>query len=218
MPKTPPDRPTTGSRSDRRPRRRQLVLTLAAVAVALTVTGVAVLGAQPSTTAARRAPSNPTAIPAPATSPGVSSTTPATTTPAPMSTSTAGTVVAAYVRSIDRLTPTSSTAALERVVRGAALAEVQAEQLENNVNGWTETGSTRVTAVHVLRTGTSGSTRTAVVQACIDSSAVTLRTSAGKPVYPGTTGNRRNLNLYSLEYLDGGWRVVRHSFPSDPSC
>jgi hypothetical protein len=130
----------------------------------------------------------------------------------------ASTVVASYVTAVDRLTPTSSARSLEQVVTGAALAEVQAEQLEDTTNGWTTTGHTRVDGVKVLRTATHGTTRTAEVQACLDSSSVTLRTAAGKPVYPTATGSRRYLNLYSLEYLGGGWRIVHHSFPADPRC
>jgi hypothetical protein len=220
MPKTRSERRPAEPPVDRRRRRTPFVLAVAAAAVALAVgsTAAAILAGEQSRTGAAGAVRPTASTPVASTLPSPTTLPKASATARTMTRSTATTVVASYVKSVDGLTPTSSTAALEQVVTGAALAEVQAAQLEYTTNHWTTTGRTRVDGVQVLRTGTTGTTRTAEVQACLDSSSVTLRTAAGKPVHPAATGSRRYLNLYDLEYLDGGWRVVHHSFPTDPAC
>lgn len=130
----------------------------------------------------------------------------------------ASTVVGTYVAAVDRLTPTSIPTALDSVVTGQALDEIQAQQLEFHTNGWSVKGAARVTDVKVLHLTTRGAVKTAEVQACIDSSKVQLVTSAGKPVFPPSSASRRALNLYDLQYVSGGWRIVRHTFPTDPTC
>lgn len=142
----------------------------------------------------------------------------ATVTSSRLTTTSASTVVGTYVAAVDRLTPTSTTAALASVVSGKAMDEIQAQQLEFQSNGWSVTGKAEVSAVTVLHTATHGTVKTAEVQACIDSSHVRLVTAKGEPVFPPSSASRRALNLYDLQYVSGGWRIVRHTFPTDPTC
>jgi hypothetical protein len=158
------------------------------------------------------------AAPARPTSPPAGPTLPTATTPVPVSAHAATAVVTSYANAADTLTPTSDLAALRTAVSGQALAELQAQQLEFAANGWTATGTTRVSDVTVLRTTGSGSSRTVEVQACVDSSKVHVLTAAGKSAFPTTTGTRRALNLYDLQETAAGWRVTRHSYPADPTC
>jgi hypothetical protein len=138
--------------------------------------------------------------------------------PAPASPRSADAVVASFVNAADTLSPTSDLAALRNAVSGEALSELQAQQLEFKANGWTATGTTRVTDLTVLRTTGSGANRTVEVRACVDSSKVRVLTAAGKAAFPTTTGSRRALNLYDLQDTSAGWRVIRHSYPADPAC
>jgi hypothetical protein len=103
---------------------------------------------------------------------------------------------------------------LSNVATGAIVEELGNEQLELDSNGWTQTGQSVVDSVKVLRTTGHGAT----VQACIDSSAVELLDSKGKPI--GTpSADRRALNIYTLvQNADGSWRVTDRTFPDNPSC
>jgi len=201
---------------------RLIAVTVAAAAV---VTGVVVAAelprAQHPAPVAAGAPSphptsapssRPTAgpTPAPSSAPGLAADT--------LTPKAATAVVASFATAVDHLSPTSGTAALDKVVTGAALQEVQAQQLEFKTNGWTATGTTRVTGVKVLRDTTVQRTRTVEVQACVDSSKVRLLNASGKPAFAGTPTMQRALNLYTLQLGTGGWRIVRHSFPTDPTC
>lgn len=196
-------------------RTRATIVVVAGSAVVAACIVAAVIPSTPRATTAASAPT-PKAAAQPAHSASPLPT--AAVTSNRLTTTSASTVVGTYVAAVDRLTPTSTTTALASVVTGQAMNEVQAQQLEFHTNGWSATGTARVTDVKVLHTGTHGTVKTAEVQACIDSSNVQLVTSARKPVFPPSSVSRRALNLYDLQYLSGGWRIVRHTFPSDPTC
>ncbi|MDH2443057.1 hypothetical protein QDR37_03760 [Amnibacterium sp. CER49] len=213
----------------RTPSSRALSVT-AATALTLTVGATVAAGlllpAHPAHRTAA-APPAPTATSAPAhtTAPAPRTTTaplPASTTAAlatrTITTRSATAAVATYVQAVDSVTPDSLTGAITPVVAGQAKAELQAQQLEFESNGWTVHGTTRVDGVRVLGSDPASATPTARVQACIDSSDVTLLDAHGKPVVAHPQAVRRALNLYSLAYTDGTWHIVAHSFPADPSC
>lgn len=191
----------------------------AAVAAASTVVAACVVAAL-LTGSPRAASTVAASTPSAAPRPAASATPPpkAKVTSSRLTTTSASTVVGTYVAAVDRLTPASTPASIESVVSGKAMDEIQAQQLEFHTNGWSVKGDARVTGVTVLKTATHNGVKTAEVQACVDSSKVQLVTSAGKPVFPPTSASRRALNLYDLQYVSGGWRIVRHSFPTDPTC
>jgi hypothetical protein len=178
-------------------------------------------GARPASTAAASTTPAPvrTTAPAPrsATVPLPASTTAALATRT-ITARSATAAVATYVQAVDSVTPDSITGAITPVVAGRAKAELQAQQIEFQSNGWTVRGTTRVDGVQLLSSDPTAATPTARVQACIDSSDVTLLDAHGKAVVAPPQAVRRALNLYSLAYTGGAWHIVGHSFPADPSC
>ncbi|RNE67371.1 hypothetical protein [Cryobacterium tepidiphilum] len=103
---------------------------------------------------------------------------------------------------------------LSPVATGAILEELGNEHLELDSNGWTQHGQSVVDSVKVLHTTAT----TATVQACIDSSAVTILDNKGNPIGTPDT-NRRALNIYTLtQGTDGTWQVTDRTFPDNPTC
>lgn len=126
--------------------------------------------------------------------------------------------VVGFVDAVDSVSADSDPAAFADVVSGAARDELEAQQLEFAANGWSLTGDTKVDGVSVLASDPAGNPPSARVQACVDSSAVVVVDADGKPVPSNPDAVRRALNIYDLNFVDGVWRVVSHSFPDDPTC
>lgn len=136
-----------------------------------------------------------------------------------MTPATAEAAVTGYARAVDAITPKSDVASFAGLISGRALDEVQAQALEFKANGWTVTGTTTVDHVKVLQRHPNAAPPSAVVQACVDSSRVAVKTASGKPAFPSSsTTTHRALNLYTLHFTGGAWRIVSHSFPAKTAC
>lgn len=220
--------PETGNRPEQPPRARWLFPAILAAAV-LTAVGSLAVTAYPGVAADRAVAAASPAAKVPAntatpTAPG--SSTSATAKPAPVKAPPAtpgvpldNTHAKASLHSFLGAVATVDSVAdvkvvLSDVATGAIVKELGNEQLELDSNGWTQTGQSVVDSVKVLRTTDHGAT----VQACIDSSAVKLLDSEGKPI--GTpSADRRALNIYTLvQNTDGTWQVADRSFPDNPTC
>ena len=98
------------------------------------------------------------------------------------------------------------------------LDEVANEQMELASNGWTKTGSEKVTSVEVLSSDPAGTPPSAVLAVCVDSSEVDILDSSGQPIASGSTAHERSINIYTLHLIDGSWRVAARTFPDNPAC
>jgi cytoskeletal protein RodZ len=207
------------------PKRRipSRMLAIAVVVAVLLGGSVWLLTAQasrPANVAGPAAPTAPSATPEPssAAEPG------STAAPAPEATdehlteNTADVVLADYFEAMDALKPDTDLDGIAAVVTGDALAEVEAQQLEFESRGWSLTGSTRFEDVSVVEADLESDRPTATVSVCVDSSDVQLMDEDNSPVSTATDESRRAINLYSLAYTDGAWRVTSHTFPDDPQC
>ena len=107
---------------------------------------------------------------------------------------------------------------LSKLVKGAYLAELQAQQQELEVNGWKITGDAKVLSVKVGTVDTSAKAATATVKACIDTAATRTVDSRGKPM-PAPAGGTRVWHIFTLiQNHDGTWAVTKHTFPNNPAC
>lgn len=144
---------------------------------------------------------------------------PATSGPPPsIAPKTATTVITTYLTRLAELTTVTDAATLRSVAAGAALDEAEAQLMEIEANGWTVRGAPRVVEAEVLGTRVLEDGVVTDVAVCLDSSTVEVLQEGGRPVAENRDAAQRALNLYSLREIDGAWRVVGHSFPSDPTC
>jgi hypothetical protein len=189
-----------------------LLGTAGSVAVVLAVNG------GPSETAAAR----PSGTPAPAAS---AEPTPAPSSPADADDATgaileadaAETVLTDYFETVNALSEPADLEAASAVATGAALAEIEAQLLEFEVQEWSLQGEPRFEDITVLKSDLEGAPPTATVSVCVDSTDVKLLQSDGSPV-ASIEGPRRAVNLYTLAFEDDAWRVLDHTFPDDPTC
>jgi hypothetical protein len=130
---------------------------------------------------------------------------------------TAEVVLADYFETVNALTEPAGLDAASAVATGAALAEIEAQLLEFEVQGWSLKGEPRFEDVTVLTSDLDGTPPTAAVSVCVDSTDVRLLQSDGSPV-ASVDGPRRAVNIYTLAFEDGAWRVLDHTFPDDPTC
>jgi hypothetical protein len=234
---TPPASPTpdptpNGPRPKRRgrahaaakhPRRLLMAAGVAVVAIAAAGVGVTLAG-EPGLlpSAAGVHTTGPSAaapsVPGAATPSTSASPVPSTRVASGITPVAAAHVVSAYATKIDALTPKTALASLKDVAAGRALDEIQAQIIELHANGWTVRGTTRIQNVKVLHARLTGAHPIAEVQACVDSSHVSVVRSDGRTTAQNPAASRRALNLYSLQADHGVWRIVAHSFPNDPTC
>lgn len=107
---------------------------------------------------------------------------------------------------------------LSKLVKGAYLAELQAQQQELEVNGWKIIGDAKVVSVRVGTVDTSAKAATATVRACIDTAATRTVDAKGKPM-PAPAGGTRAWHIFTLaQNHDGTWAVTKHTFPNNPAC
>jgi hypothetical protein len=129
-------------------------------------------------------------------------------------------VVETYVKAFTAL-PTDTAnldSALGSLAGETVRAEIAAQLLELDANGWTREGTPTVASLTVVTSDPDGTPPTLSVVACIDSSDVVLKDSAGEAIQGGPQP-RRALNTYVLQQNDdGSWIIVSHSFPNDPAC
>ncbi len=202
-----------------KPKRRLPVRSLSiAAAITLLVGGsVGLLAAQTPRTdhvagIAPSAPPSSTPTPAPTAEPAPEAT------DEDLTEKTVDIVLADYFEAMDALKPDTEVGTVSSLVTGDALAEVEAQVIEFESRDWSLEGETRYEDVKVLEADLEAKTPTATVSVCVDSSDVTLVSSDGSPVVADAAETRRAINIYSLAYTDGAWRVTSHSFPDDPQC
>lgn len=216
--------------------RRRHVVIAAVLCLALIVALVMVLVARdgarssadpsdaPTPSPATPIPS-PTAAQTPTPTPtGTSSSTgtaaPPVTTQGRIDNDDAEELVGSYVERAATADPDDPHAAeqVAAIAGDGIIAELQADLLELDSNGWTRTGTPRVVSASVTEQDDTVDPPTATVEACIDSSDVRVIDSAGDPL-PTSPASARALNLYTVSQQDdGSWILVSHSFPNDPAC
>lgn len=116
-------------------------------------------------------------------------------------------------------TPGDLEALLKNVATDAYAAELEAQWLELNSQGWTVSGSPDLVSTAVTALDTDAAVPTAQVTACLDSSAVVIADYAGDPIGDVSAMTPRALHLFTLlQGDDGVWRISSHTFPNDPTC
>lgn len=110
-----------------------------------------------------------------------------------------------------------ASAVLAGVAEGSYLKEIAAQYQELDTNGWTTSGQPVVESAVVTSLDTEATPATAVVSACIDSSAVKTLDAAG--VALGGQAAPRSTHLFGLtQSADGTWKITSHWFPDDAAC
>ncbi|UFU05726.1 hypothetical protein [Ruania halotolerans] len=211
-------------------RGRRTVVLLGVVLVLIMVL-VGVLIAQNSTSSAD--PADPTgsardpassSAPPPSPSPPSSPSSPST--PAPqvpaqgaIDDDTAQTLLETYVTAVAEIAPDAEDVPerIDAVAGETIIAELEAELLELDSNGWTRTGSAVVDSASVIDQDSTATPPVATVHACIDSSEVRVLDSAGAPL-PQDPSAARAVNIYTLHQVDGAWVIVSRTFGDDPAC
>lgn len=177
----------------------------------------------PDSSPASPGPTDPadsgTAGPTPSAPTDVPSSAPVTTA-GPLDDDSAQEVVGSYLTAAAGLeTDTTDVSARVNSIAGESLiAELEADLLELDSQGWQRTGAPVAVSATVIDQDENSSPPTATVQACIDSSDVQVVDAAGEPL-PNDPSANRALNVYTLaQNDDGAWIIVSRSFPPDPSC
>lgn len=111
-----------------------------------------------------------------------------------------------------------SDAELEDAARGAIREEVANDKQELKANGWSRRGNATVESVTIISSDLTTEPATSIAHACVDSSKVVTLDADKKPVGTSGTSTQRALNIYTLHYIAGEWRVVARSFPDNPAC
>ena len=148
------------------------------------------------------------------------SATPAVSVPAPVAASAAKDVTA-YVGTtaavLATVTPPSKTE-LSALATGPAYDSLMARTTEFKANGWHLSGKPKVVSTKVVRYQPGAKPPTVTLNVCIDSSAVSVLTSAGATVQKGSAKDR-SLNVMTLvQSPTHTWRVSQVSFPDNPAC
>ncbi len=107
---------------------------------------------------------------------------------------------------------------LADIAAGSYRAELEAQWLELEANGWSYTGAPAVTALEVLALEEDAEPATAELRVCIDSSDVRLVDADGEPVGSPEGVVPEAAHLFSLVREDDTWRVTARTFPDDPTC
>jgi hypothetical protein len=111
--------------------------------------------------------------------------------------------------------PGVPSAELERFASGAALEEVHAQagefvDLESRI-----TGGSRVVSMTPAAVELDTAPARVRLSACLDDAQIVL-VSPENPAGVSTGG--RALNIYTVEWSDGVWKVVEHSYPDRTEC
>ncbi|MFO7690903.1 MAG: hypothetical protein R6W83_10195 [Cryobacterium sp.] len=109
-------------------------------------------------------------------------------------------------------------AVLGDAASGSILAEIENDTQELEANGWTRKGTATIEAMTIVSSDSSTDPATVVAQVCVDSSKVLTLDHSGEPVGSSGSTVQRALNIYTLHYIAGVWKVVARTFPDNPDC
>lgn len=105
---------------------------------------------------------------------------------------------------------------LAQVATGPMLAELEAQLVELDSQGWTQEGAPELSEVTVISgDGTEGDTL--VIEACVDYSAVVYRQSDGSELPANPTPRSRNIFTLTAGD-DGAWVLQNRELTDDPAC
>jgi len=205
-----------------KPSRRFWFIVLAAsVVVVIGVTALAVaadFGSPQKVASSQAASPRPTDSASPAPSAGATASSPAPIDSDSDTDATAATTLTQYFTVLDGLSAGADAAEFEEVASGAALSELQAQLLELDANDWTLQGTPTLENLTVTASDPGATPPTATVQVCVDSSDVTVIRPDGELAFTVDPQVVRALNIFSMQLIDGDWRVVEHTFPDDADC
>ena len=140
--------------------------------------------------------------------------------PTPLSPAQANAAAKKFLDSSIAVDPAApdSNVGLGDAASGAILSEVENDTQELEANGWTRQGVATIEALTIVSSDSSTDPATVVAQACVDSSKVMTLDHSGKPVGDSGSVIQRALNIYTLQYIAGAWKVVARTFPDNPTC
>lgn len=108
---------------------------------------------------------------------------------------------------------------LKSIASDGYAEELEAQWLELSSQGWTISGSPTVVSAEVTSLNSDTTPPTATVNACVDSSAVSILDADGKPIGDASATTPRALHIFTLtQGEDNAWRISGHTFPNDPTC
>jgi hypothetical protein len=204
------------------------VVLAAAAVVLLGVVAVGVVGLadqderpdsrqQASTSADRSAGPDVTASAGP---PDRGSTTAARqSSPPPKDKAVAGRAVSSYLEKVPAVLsrrPKETESLVARIGTATFADELRANAAYNRKNGVRVVGSPTVSGLKVLRVDLDAQPPTAVVEACIDSSAVRIVDTRGRTV--PQPRHARTREQFSLVWSGDRWLIDSQGFPDDPNC
>ncbi|WP_445154371.1 hypothetical protein ACTWLI_13915 [Arthrobacter sp. Hor0625] len=109
-------------------------------------------------------------------------------------------------------------AQLSALATGSAYDSLMAKASEFKANGWHLAGKPKVVSTKVVRYEPGAEPPTVTLNVCVDSSAVSVLTSAGATVQKGSARDR-SLNVMTLvQSATRTWLVSQVTFPDNPDC
>ncbi len=105
--------------------------------------------------------------------------------------------------------------ALTDLSQGPAREEVEAGLVEMEQQEYRQRGAVAIRSLSVFQDEAQGKR---LVVACLDDSAVEIVASNGYVVRRAVQTPRTALNLYTMERVEGTWRVVKHAMPAAADC
>jgi len=109
-----------------------------------------------------------------------------------------------------------SDADLAALATGSAKDALVASSAEFAANGWHQVGEPSIVTTKVASFTAGANPPTLTLNACIDSSSVSVVTADGTKV---RSSGGRSLNIMTfIQSAEGKWLVSRVSFPDDPTC
>ena len=109
-----------------------------------------------------------------------------------------------------------SDADLAALATGSAKDALVASSAEFAANGWHQVGEPSIVSTKVASFTAGANPPTLTLNACIDSSSVSVVTADGTKV---RSSGGRSLNIMTfIQSAEGKWLVSRVSFPDDPTC
>lgn len=133
---------------------------------------------------------------------------------------TAAELIQPALESTSRLLAAPATldvSGLTPLVSDEAFRQASAQAQEYAHQGWQQEGSPVVASAQLLEFDQDADPPRAVIEVCLDHSAVDIVNDAGESIVD-ENAPRRALTIFISEFRDNAWVVVDQTFPVDTSC
>lgn len=197
---------------------RSRVYWLIGIGVAAIVIVAALIVVRPGASAPGAHPTDPPSTPEASTTPMAPVDTPAATTaPDSVGDDVAAVVTPPLAGMNQSLADPSVTVDLSTVASGVALADVNSEQLEYQQQGLHQEGSITIASSQIVQNDEGATPPTMVIDVCLDRSGITVLDADGKDV-GNPDAPTRVRQIWTMQSVDGAWKLVDRSFDDELSC